>query len=310
MTIRIIKKIFSRLYLKYFNKPTGIIYMLHRVCPFESEKLAPNENMKITPEFLDSFILQNKEKYEFVSLDEVELIFKRKRKYKKPFIAFTLDDGYLDNYLNAFPIFSKHNVPFSVYIATDFPDKKAILWWYQLEDIIINNNQIHLSNGEIFDCKTIDTKIDAFMQIRKIILELPTLGFQKKFELLFSNYELNLKQYILNLALSWEQINEMSKNPLCTIGAHTITHRRLSQLNEEELVTEIVESKKLIEKKTGKRVLHFSYPFGTSFEVNDKVVDNVKLAGFRTSTFAEGGIIRKHDKDTFRLKRIMLIQVQ
>jgi len=302
------KRLFGSLYRRYYNKPIGVIYMLHRVSPFEPEKLSPNENMKISPEFLEKFILLNSEKFEFVSMDEVELILKKQRICKKPFFAFTLDDGYVDNYSYAYPIFLKYNVPFTVYVSTDFPDKNALLWWYQLEDIILEHNQVCLSNGDVYDCTTVDKKIEVFMQIRKQILELPTVEFKKHFENLFSNYNLNLNEYIQNLALSWEQIIEMSKNPICTIAAHTITHRRLSELNEEELAFEIIESKNIIEKKIMKEVLHFSYPFGTSFEVNDKVVAYVKSAGFKTATFAEGGILRKLDKDTCRLKRIMLFE--
>ena len=55
-------------------------------------------------------------------------------------IVFTLDDGYLDNYTNALPIFIKYNVPFTIYITTSFPDHKFTMWWYALEDIILNSN--------------------------------------------------------------------------------------------------------------------------------------------------------------------------
>ena len=52
-------------------KGSGVIVMLHRIAPFE-DKLSPNEAMKVSPEFLESFIIQALDlKYHFLSLDEL-----------------------------------------------------------------------------------------------------------------------------------------------------------------------------------------------------------------------------------------------
>ena len=48
-----------------------------------------------------------------------------------------------------------------------------------------------------------------------------------------------------------------------TIGAHTCTHARLSDLKQiDELVFEIAESANMIERNLGVKVEHFAYPFG------------------------------------------------
>lgn len=304
-----IKKIHHKFILNnIFNKPLGIIYMLHRIDDFDIKKLYPNENMKISPGFLEKFIIDKKEKYDFISIDDLLRLLQKKKKLNKPFIIFTLDDGYKDNFYKAFPIFKKFNVPFTLYITTGFPDKSALLWWYILEDIIINNKNVVLSTGEIFDCDSTEKKNEAFIKLRNIILDLPPKNLRQSFLRLFSGYSFNMEKYINELALTWDEIIEMSRNPLCTIGAHSVSHRKMSFLEYDEITNEIKESRKRIEEQTGKGVYHFAYPFGTKHEINSVVIDLVSNSGFHTSTIAGGGEIRKFGTNPYYLQRVMLTE--
>jgi len=291
-----------------FNKPIGIIYMLHRVDDFESDKLAPNENMKISPQFLEDFILKNKDEKNFISLDDAISVIKGiKKNSDKPFIVITLDDGYKDNYINAFPIFIKYNIPFTIFIATDFPDNKAFLWWYIIEEIILKHNNVILSTGESFDCSTIENKINAFMRIRAIVLELPYHNFEFSFKNLFTHYHVDSSEYN-EMLISWEELKKMSNNPLCTIGAHSVSHYRMSLLNNTDIINEICESKRRIENITGHKVNHFAYPFGTSNELNSNVIELTKNSGLLSAVIAGGGEIRRFGTNPFALKRIMLTE--
>jgi len=306
--IRKLSVLIRLIYHSIINPEIGEIFMLHRVNSIDKENLSLNENMKVSPEFLEQFIVERIGKYEFVSFDQAIDIIQKKTQFTKPFVVFTFDDGYADNYLQAFPIFKKYNIPFIIYISTGFIDRISLLWWYQLEDIILQNSSVELSNGMCFSCTTISEKEASFLAIRKIILELSTSDFDIKVRELLSNYILNFAKYTEGLMLTWNQILEMSQSPLCTIGAHTVTHRRLSELSHTDLIAEITRSKAIIEKKIQQKVEHFAYPFGTSFEVSDQVEDAVKQSGFVSGTYANGGVIRKLDKGLFRLTRTMLVE--
>lgn len=61
--------------------------------------------------------------------------------------------------------------------------------------------------------------------------------------------------------LNWEQIRELHRLGY-EIGAHTLTHPDLRQLNDSQLIQEIVDPKTIIEDKLGDRVRTFAYPFG------------------------------------------------
>jgi len=283
------------------------VFMLHSIYPLDGDKLLPNENLKVSPDYLESFIVKAKAKgYSFISLDTLHDALLNNKTLSKA-IVLTLDDGYADNYTHGYSIFKKHNVPFAIYITTSFPDNTAILWWYTLEDIIIQNNSITLSDGSSFECKTQQQKVDTFWAIREKIIHLPTENFIDSIQALFTHNSVDWRSKVTELALTWAQIEEISHDPLATIGAHTINHFASSELSKEELINEVIGSKNIIESHINKPVEHFCYPFGSAKEVGEKEFAIVNELGFKTSTTTRiGSIFPEHKNHLAALPRIML----
>ncbi len=61
------------------------------------------------------------------------------------------------------------------------------------------------------------------------------------------------------------------------IGAHTMTHPRLTKISEKEAFNEIMDSKKYLDKLLREEVRCFCYPGG---KYNEKIMELVKKAGF------------------------------
>ena len=173
-----------------------------------------------------------------------------------------------------------------------------------LEDIILTNESVLLSNGLSFDCSTRSLKEKSFMEIRKIILDLPSDNFNDRLLQLLSNYHTSPEIYNSRLMMNWQQIVEISKSAIGTIGVHTVSHRRMSALTAEEIIAELNESRKTIEEKIEKKAVHFAYPFGTEYEIDNNAIDIVRKTDFQTAILANGGLIRKYDKDLYKLKRL------
>ena len=98
-----------------------------------------------------------------------------------------------------------------------------------------------------------------------------------------------------------EQMLEISRDPLCTIGAHTCSHPRLSGLSVEEQHKEMKESKEDLEQLLGKEVRHLAYPHG------DYSQDTVKIAaelGFETAVTTSGRFVRD-DSRLMELDRLV-----
>lgn len=67
-------------------------------------------------------------------------------------------------------------------------------------------------------------------------------------------------------------------DPLCTIGAHTLTHPMLRKVKNS--FEEISESKYILEKLIGREVKYLAYPFGRPSSISHKVKRQAKRAGF------------------------------
>uniref|UniRef100_UPI004047B413 polysaccharide deacetylase family protein n=1 Tax=Shewanella sp. TaxID=50422 RepID=UPI004047B413 len=61
--------------------------------------------------------------------------------------------------------------------------------------------------------------------------------------------------------VDWSKIDEMHRHGMC-IGSHSVSHRRMTALSEQEAVREFSESKQQLEDFLGAPVEAFSYPFG------------------------------------------------
>ena len=137
----------------------------------------------------------------------------------------------------------------------------------------------------------------------------PSLKILDRVQQVFSNYDINFLEKTLELSLTWEQIREMSKDPLVEIGAHTKNHYPLSKLPEPVAKNEIEDSRDKIENKIGKKVEHFCYPFGSENEAGEREFRIAKDCGFKTSTTTRmANIFPKHKNLLERLPRIAVNQ--
>ena len=283
--------------------------MFHRVCPNSpTPRIRGSAGLEVTPGYLENmiwFLRQNG--YEIVSLTRAAQILDGDYEEKK-FAVFTFDDGYADNYLHAYPILKKHAVPFTIYVTTHFPDGEAVLWWYLLEDLILRESRIEFEfDGREYQyfCASVWEKEQTYQDIHELILNGSLGTLNQRIQQIFKNYDVDLLKKTSDLALSWQQIREMSKDPLVEIGAHTIHHYPLNKLSESAVQKEMEGSRDKIESETGQKIEHFCYPFGTKNEVGEREFQIAKKCGFKTSTTTHAAnIFLEHKNLLERLPRI------
>ena len=95
------------------------------------------------------------------------------------------------------------------------------------------------------------------------------LDFQQFNELTSSviNDGININSsYQNSLALSWDQIIELAKHPLCTIGGHTVNHLSLKNQSEEDALNEISINKQEIEDHIKQPITHFAVIISNIFK--------------------------------------------
>ena len=83
--------------------------------------------------------------------------------------------------------------------------------------------------------------------------------------------------------VSREKIKILSNNKLVTIGSHGLTHRKISKLTDQEIRSEIINSKYELEELIAEEIKHFSYPFGQINDYNKLAIDILKKTGYKSA---------------------------
>ena len=289
------------------NGAIGLVYALHHIAEKNPHGIPTNEDLKVSPTFLEDIIKKYKERgFDFISLDQLNKIIISNKKPECPFIAFTIDDGYLDNYTQALPVFERQKVPFTIFVATDFIDNKTILWWDILEKLVLKND-ILIFGGNRYQCKTFQEKWDVFRILREKILNFDQTRLEILLKESLSDYDIDWLEPICREAMSWEQVKEISQHPLCTIGGHTVSHLALNQLSDDDFRREISESITKLQDVTGKPIYHFAYPYGSPNEIGEREYNLISEFNFKTVYVAYGGCITEFNKDQLtHLPRVYL----
>ncbi len=288
----------------------GAIVTLHHVRPLVAHEFAPNRILEITPDFLGELILALKfEGYHFVSMDEMAHAIEAGNSTRNGrLIAFTLDDGYRDNVQHALPIFETFKVPFCQYIPTAFPAGDGVLWWLALEEIIRNCEQFTFStHGKpvTLPCTTLAEKHTAW---DAVYMDLKTLNEAQLAQMLaeiFQTYGFDARAHCQKFILSWPELQQLAHHPLCTLGAHTVHHVALKRCGDAQALEEMVASAGMLEHHTGKRPVHFAYPYGGALDVDARSYNLARQAGFTTAVTTNPGVITPaHAKRMMHLPRI------
>ncbi|MCT4665488.1 MAG: polysaccharide deacetylase family protein [Flavobacteriales bacterium] len=289
-------------FIKKYFRGHSVIFMLHRVSPIDHKRLFPNENLKVSPEFLENFILEAKKKgIQFISLNELHHQLVSNTLQKSTFVI-TFDDGYKDNFEVAYPILKKHQIPFTIYLNTGMPERNIKMWWYALEEYLLKEEKVNINNELVSNRSTLEKEAN-FMKIRTYLLSLS----QEEILTYFKNQNIDWESYPKELGMTWDQIRVLVNDPLVQIENHTDSHPNMALLNQENFTKEIETCNQLFSKETGVNTAHFAFPFGSDNEAKKRDFEWIKNFDFKTSVSTrKGEIYPEHKNFTHVLPRVML----
>ena len=281
------KKKFTERALNYLNIDT-VFLNYHRVITDEEylRKNRPDDDLIVSKSIFEKQIIYLKENFNVISINDINKNLKFKKK-----IVITFDDGYFDNFENAFPILHKYNCPAIIYIVTSFLDNKNFPWWLKIWQIIEANEYL------IYDQKKIDISNNNLkLKIYNFFCKKIFLMKSSEQNSFLTKVTKNLDKIPSNIKdefLSSNDLIKLDKSELIEIGCHTHTHQNLRLLDESELNYEINESKLALEKILKKKIKHFSIPFGTKKSFSKKTINLLKKYDFKTIVSTEQGNFNK-----------------
>ena len=212
-----------------------VILMYHMVSEPET---AAEEKYACPPRQFEKHIqMLLNEGFKPISIETVESYYSQNNPIPDKSFLITLDDGFEDNYNNAYPILQRYKIPAVIYLATGLLGK--------------------------------------------------------------TNQWMSAPAFSERKMLSWRQIQEMASQGI-HFGSHTVSHPKLTELDDESVHIELIQSKKMIEDQLGLECRHFAYPYGL---LTEKTRELVQQAGFKTACSTRSGF-NNAERDPFMLHRI------
>jgi peptidoglycan/xylan/chitin deacetylase (PgdA/CDA1 family)/glycosyltransferase involved in cell wall biosynthesis len=198
-------------------------------------------------------------------------------------VVITFDDGYRSNYSTALPLLEKHNLPATVFVVSGAVDGKP-LWFDQVDAWLratpIKKLRFSRIDSEL-DLTTAESRKEAARQVFASLKAAADADFGAALNELRSKLQINEpdQQPAEAAILSWAELRQMSDNRLVTIGAHTVTHRILTHLADQDVQREITESCSRIGEQLQRNIGCFAYPNGDYDSRAQSVVRDLGLIG-------------------------------
>lgn len=287
----------------------GAIFTLHHVRPQPKNAFQPNDILDITPEFLDTAIQTLKRRgYQFIRLEDMGT--RLKGLAMPPFACFTLDDGYRDNAEFAAPVFSRHGVPFTIFLTKGFVDATHSMWWETADALLNKVEQFKFDFGkglETLRTATGPQKLAAFNRIADFINSTEETAAVARLDDVAIKAGIDPLAITRDLTMREDELRKLAENPLVSYGAHTVSHRGLARLSAQETEREIADSLERVRAITGSRPKSFAYPYGDSRSVSQRERGIVKSLGIDTAVTTRPGTLNpKYLLDATATPRISL----
>jgi peptidoglycan/xylan/chitin deacetylase (PgdA/CDA1 family) len=243
----------------------GVILRFERVRPARRDAFQPLQSREITPAFLERGLRALKRwKFDIVSIDEACRRARQPRSGRR-FVCLTFDGGYKDVMTSAYPVLSRHAAPFAVYLPTAFPDGLGEAWWLALEQVIARHDRISLIMDRTerhFQMGSVEEKIQLHDFLDGWMRKLPPPELRVAIHDLCKRYSVDLAALSRDASMDWDDIAELAKDPLATIGSATVNYPVLASLNDAAALREMTMGRAVLQAALGRDPLHFAYPFG------------------------------------------------
>jgi peptidoglycan/xylan/chitin deacetylase (PgdA/CDA1 family) len=296
------------------KKDEILILAYHRIIP-QKEMVDGyiQPGMHVSPDAFEMQIRYLIENFKVISFsDAMDLWFGTTSDSRGPYCVVTFDDGWRDNYLYAYPVLLKYQVPATIFLTTDFIGTNRWFWPDKL-GYMLKHYHMQVRNSETR--RTCEGVTAIYPWLRDLDRRKPN----ERIDFLIEGCKIWAPEEIdelirtlsqrLNLSLpeergllNWDEVKEMSQHGI-SFGAHSQSHRILTKLAEYDVRQEIQGSLQQLKERAIKCVPVFCYPNG---EYTAAIAGLVRAAGFQAAVTTRFGFEIMGKGDLFALKRISI----
>lgn len=227
-------------------------------------------------------------RYECISLQEAFDRLRAKEPLNERTIVVTFDDGFKNIYSEVFPLFKELGFKATVFLIPGNMGKTADWVNRDFSDILtdgsggLDNEKMASRSRELFEKRFPYYSALSQDQLLSVVEQMSRISALP--------------------ILSWQEVKELSQYGF-DFGAHSWSHRFLTELSPRDVKEEIKRSKTEIETRLNKPVSSFCYPYGI---FNSAVRNIVKDLDFTGACSTYPGINNVGNCDLFTLKRISI----
>jgi len=240
-----------------------------------------------------------------VSLDDIVGFAEGRAAIPRGAVAVTFDDGFADNLELAAPVMNRYGIKAAVYVSAGFVETPETLWFLRIRNAFNTSDVLAwrgLRGDRQYDFTLPAERHQAFLEASRACAQVTG----ERQESLVGSLEQRLGVAPLRperkIMLTWNDIRELQAQGHI-VGSHTMTHPNVAHVGHEELVRELVDSKRRLEEETRVPVIHCSFPkpiLAPYF--TEETVKEVRNAGYRTAVTCEPGTFRAGD-DLLKINR-------
>jgi len=308
---KIIVCVWEWLYLKGAfpgMQKNAVIFMLHRM----SSPDVIEEGHSV--EFLDQAISHFVQKgYNLVSLEDIYKNINEGGPPLKKAIAFTLDDGFIDQAKIAAPVFLKYKCPATIFLITGFIGGGPPPWDFLLKFVFHNTKKKQIivdlhSETIIYKIGTPEKKYKSMVEFRSRCKKLSDVELEGAILSLLANVEKEATALLKARAvpLSWDDARELENSGI-SFGPHTVSHAILSRCSTKRAGEEIKGSWNELSQQLERPCPIFAYPTGRKEDFSPRDIDFIKEAGLLGAVTAEPGSVEFNnvtEADKYLIKRM------
>lgn len=194
----------------------------------------------------------------------------------------TFDDGYSDNFSNAYPVLRSLGLPATIFLCTGCIGAEMPLYWdvaaYSFLHTVMDSGDLPLIGRVAWtDSRHRDQLVETWVEKAKTLVPEER---QRALEVLAKALAVTVPDGAFkSLYLNWDQVRELSAAGL-EMCAHTVTHPILTRVSQDRAYQEISDSKKRIEAEVRTRVVSFAYPNGGAQDFSPEIMRTLSTLGF------------------------------
>jgi peptidoglycan/xylan/chitin deacetylase (PgdA/CDA1 family) len=231
--------------------------------------------------------------YTVLPLETIEHRMREGRPLPHSTAAITIDDGYSDFYEIAWPALRRRKLPATVFVVTDFVDRKQWIWTDKLPFLLSRMQAgelaVDVAGLNISGALTGESpRRQLASRINGILKDQPDPVKNRLIDQIAAQCLVNLPDTPPDGSESctWDQLREMESAGI-EIGSHTVTHPVLTRVTPDRLHRELEQSRRRLEDMLGHPVTSFCYPNGA---YDRTVRDAVARTGYRLAVTSDDGL--------------------